>query len=188
MSSPVASYALIALGVLLLLAAVFWWFKPEPRIMVLAGLPVLFGLGFGMVHILKQQKAQAHIQAFAENGLHGEARILRADSTNVTVGRRHEVLLTLEVTLPGRPAYSLETRQLIPIGQAATPDRRLRVSVAPDDLENILIDWAQAPGPQAQPAAGELEKRLQALSDLHDKGLISESEYREQRARLLSEL
>lgn len=188
---PLVGIVVVVWVVLALLLS--WWFRPPPRIVLLLAVagPIGIAVFAGLVtHFSKQSAAELSMQ---RDGLQGIATIVRAESTNLLVNKRPQVNLHLRVELPGRPVYEQRAVELVPFGQSATPGRKLRVYVDSKDHTRLILDWASAPPDQRSteapaPGSGSLADRLGELEDAKKKGLITESEYRKQRERLLSGL
>ena len=63
------------------------------------------------------------------------------------------------------------------------------ISATSQVLEQHGKEWAQKPDEKQAPSPGtDIEDRLQRLSDLQAKGLISDDEYAERRAEILGEI
>lgn len=99
---------------------------------------------------------------------------------------------------PLRPNTGLTFELLAGPHQTLVSDRRLvRLTVEPDPVElalayQPLLASSEARSPSTGPSAAappvSLEERLDRLKHLHDRGLISESEYRDKKKQLLEGL
>lgn len=79
-----------------------------------------------------------------QQGVAGNATILGLASTNMYVNEQPVAKLTLSVQLPGRPPYTVEKREVIPmlaLGMIA-PGKSLPVAVDPADPQKVVIDWS----------------------------------------------
>lgn len=96
------------------------------------------------------------------DGIPASARILSVAETGVTVNESPQVDLTLLVTVPGRPPYEIERRELVPrlaIGRL-TDGRPLRVLVDPQEPGRVAVDWLAQPWqiPGASPESDQLAR------------------------------
>lgn len=83
-------------------------------------------------------------QKLIEQGLAGHATVIGAAETGMYVNERPMVELTLNVTVPGRPPYAIEHREVIPfiaLGMI-TPGSIVAVAVDPVDPTKLAIDWS----------------------------------------------
>lgn len=178
--------------VVVLIGLLYLWLRPEPKIVLMWAVA---GLGGAIIPALlmsgwnRQAESEQNLR---RDGVRGVATVVRAQGTNMMVQRKPQVRLLLRIELPGRETYEHEYLELVPMGQAVTPGRRFTVHVDPGDPNKILLDWAgAAPEPvtdQPPKAAGNtLADRMSQLEEARQQGLISDSEYRAQRERLLSE-
>lgn len=136
------------------------------------------------------QRRRARLDRIRRDGIHGFATVLEAEGTGVAVNHRPQVRLRLRVEVPGRAAYEVELREVLPfLGlEAIGPRRRVPVFVDRDDPDSVVIDWSglSAAGPPSGVAVpNALAERLEKLEDLHRRGLISQVERDDQRRRIL---
>lgn len=79
-----------------------------------------------------------------ENGLHGEAKILRAEQTGTFVNNLPEVKLLLEITSPYGEVYQLEHKEVVSmltlgsLGVGAV----LLVYIDPNNKKNIVLGYS----------------------------------------------
>jgi hypothetical protein len=89
-------------------------------------------------------RAQGQANQILTQGIPGSATIIGVESTNMYVNNQPMAKLTLNVQLPGRPAYVVEKREVVPLlalGQI-TPGASLPVAVDPANPQKIVIDWS----------------------------------------------
>ncbi len=90
-------------------------------------------------------------------GLAGQATVVEAAETGMYVNERPMVKLTLNVMLPGRPPYTIEHREVVPLIALGmiTPGSTLPVAVDPVDPHKLAIDWSGETQARAmKPTAG----------------------------------
>jgi hypothetical protein len=77
-------------------------------------------------------------------GLAGEATIVSAVETGMTVNDRPVAKLTMSILLPGRTSYTVEHREVVPLLALGmiTPGSTLPVAVDPVDPQKLAIDWS----------------------------------------------
>ncbi len=166
----------------------FWHFMPAigiGQIWVAVSLLLLGVYGVISWRVGKSRARQARLMA---EGLRGTAVVLQAEGTGVLINQRPQLLLRLRVELPGRALYEVEHREIAPyLGlEALGAQRRVAVIVDRDDPQRLMIDWGAAS--IARPAGDVLTTRLEKLKNLHQRGLISDADFDEQRKRVLAEL
>jgi hypothetical protein len=107
--------------------------------------------------------------------------------------------LTMTVEVPGLAPYQVVTRQPIPRLMAASfaPGQTVPVKVDPANPASLTLDmagFATAAAAGATPGATPIvpsqspAERLERLAGLRDRGILSESEFAAQKARILAEL
>jgi hypothetical protein len=112
-------------------------------------LPSFFSVIFGLTALshlwmaYSRIKQTQHTQALRESGLRGLARILHVEQTGVSVNDNPQVRCSLEINVPGVPAYTVTVKAVVPIIKVGllTSPNPLPVFVNPSDLNDILIDW-----------------------------------------------
>jgi hypothetical protein len=84
-----------------------------------------------------------HDQLIAQ-GLPGMATISSAAETGVYINERPMIKLTMTVQVPGRPPYTVEHREVIPLVALGmiTPGSTLPVAVDPTNPQKLAIDWS----------------------------------------------
>lgn len=175
----------VAVAALVCLA--IWWFKrPEPRVMVILIGSSIAALGIAAFLMNNLASRTAAVQTMKSEGLRGSAEVLQVESTNVIVQRRPQVRLRLRVTVAGKPPYEVQHTDTIALGQSVAPGQKLAVYVDRNDPQRLMIDWGAAVG--ASPASSTVSVRLAELQRLRDAGQISAEEFQAQRQRILSEL
>lgn len=182
---------LIVVAVLVAAHVVVWWFKPEPKTvgMLVSRCLLVVGVGLAVLYFVKPRGHE--FELLKRDGVRGTATVLKVQSTNVTIGRRPQVRLQMRVEVGGKPAYELTHVDLVGIGQAVIPGRRLAVYVDRNQPDKLVIDWAESTEPLAETpkaAPPDVSSRLAELDRLRDRGQITEAEYAALRERVLSEL
>jgi len=114
-----------------------------------AGAPIIafvfltIGVIFTIVGVITTRVA-GNTRKLLATGLVGTGTIVNAEDTNVMVNEKPLVKLTLNVQIPGRPAYTVEHREVIPfigLGQV-TLGAQLPVAVDPTNPDKLAIDWS----------------------------------------------
>ncbi len=72
------------------------------------------------------------------------ARITAVVDTGMSSGAGSEVVLDLDVQLPGRPSYRVTVASVVPRAAAGRCDvgRTVPVQVRPGDPADVVVDWA----------------------------------------------
>ena len=152
--------------------------------------------GIRQANELMEQTAQH--QRLMQVGVQGRGRIDAARDTATTVNEQVLAELTMTVSIPGRADYQVTTRQLVPrmMPGIFAPGSTVPIRVDPDDPTLLMFDQAayatQSTGGIAQPGGGlpvqDPTARLERLADLRDRGVLTESEFAAQKARILGDL
>ncbi|QQR42434.1 DUF3592 domain-containing protein [Myxococcus xanthus] len=173
---------------------------------VLTMLPfLLFALiGFGAAGFFFYSHVQT--QRLREHGTAGEATILRMERTSMQINRSYVYDFLLEFKVPGLPTYRRQHRSRAHDLKAfiLEPGVRLKVKIDPNDPQRFVV---LGPVDQQRPqsiqallagAAGFSEARtvapadpVKALKDLQamlDNELITQDEYAQKKAEILSRL
>jgi hypothetical protein len=82
-------------------------------------------------------------EALRATGLPGQARILSATQTGLSVNDQPQVELELEVEASGRPAYKATRKEIVPLialGRLSS-GQPLPVKVDPKNPQNLAIEW-----------------------------------------------
>lgn len=116
--------------------------------------------------------------------------------------------IDLEVHVPGRQPYRVANQYMVPAAAQLGPGVTLPIRVDPDDQAKIAIDWdqaarspqrgqvrpADASSPSPAPAAAapaapsggaDTVTELERLAKLRDSGALIDSEFEQQKVRLL---
>lgn len=174
----------------------FWYFLPAIGIgQIWVAVSLLLVVVYGAIS-WKVGKGRARQARLTSEGLRGFATVLEAEGTGMAVNHRPQVHMRLRVEIPDREPYELEHREILPfLGlESIGLNRRVAVFVDREDPNQLVIDWSAAaqsrPPAAAERGAGtdELAARLAKLDNLHQRGLISKTEFDAQRQRLLSEI
>ena len=140
-------------------------------------------------------------QRVLATGVPGEAVIV-AMSTPARGAQYFNIDLDLEVHVSGQAPYRVKNQYIVPSSAPLAQGFRLPVKVDPQDPAVIAIDWANvAPAPErgevrpvdaaAQPPSGtaaagdDVITQLEKLAKLRDAGVLNETEFAEQKARIL---
>ncbi|WP_164018359.1 DUF3592 domain-containing protein [Pyxidicoccus trucidator] len=150
--------------------------------------------------------SHAQTQRLREHGTAGEATILRMERTSMRINKSYVYDFLLEFKVPGRPAYTVQHRSRAHDWKAfiLEPGMRLKVKVDPNDPQRFVV---LGPVEQQRPqsiqallagAAGYSEARtlapsdpVKALKDLQsmlDGELITQGEYEQKKAEILSRM
>lgn len=175
----------------------FWYFLPAIGIgQIWVAVSLLLVVVYGAIS-WKVGKGRARQARLMSEGLRGFATILEAEGTGIAVNHRPQLRMRLRVELPGRAPYEIDHREVVPfLGlESIGPNRRVAVFVDREKPDQLVIDWSGASDidtrtPRASTGGGtdELAARLAKLDKLHQRGLISKTEFEAQRQRLLSEI
>jgi hypothetical protein len=151
--------------------------------------------GIRQANALMEQTGEQ--QRLLMSGIPGRARIDAAVDTGVTLNEQPVAELTLTVEVPGMSPYQVVSRQPIPRLMAASfaPGQTVPVKVDPANPTSLTVDlagFATAAGatPGATPIVPSQSpaERLERLAGLRDRGILTESEFAAQKARILAEL
>jgi hypothetical protein len=189
-----AFHLTVIFGAVALIVAnvVMWWFKADPKPVGVLVLRCVLVVVVAAAVLYFVQPRSHDFDRLKREGLAGDATVLRVESLNVTINRRSQVRLQLRVDAQdGRPPYEVTHVDLVGLGQAVVPGRRLRVYVDRVRPERLVIDWAESTEPvgASPPARGrDVSARLAELDRLREGGQITEPEYQAQRQRILSDL
>ncbi len=109
--------------------------------------------------------------------------------------------IDLEIHVSGREPYRVNNQYMVPNGAAFGPGVRLPIKVDPEDPAKVAIDWdsaqraavrgevrpaaAGAAPAAADPDADDTIAQLERLAKLRDSGVLTDVEFREQKARIL---
>ncbi len=146
------------------------------------------------------------MQRVGATGVPGSARLLSVTDTGGTMNEHPICEIQLEVTVPGHAPYTTVLRQPVPRMQAPLlqPGGTVAVKVDPNDPTTVVMDWegqgVRTAGIAAQMQAAGLASataaqpsqdpvaRLERLQGLKDKGLLTDSEFDAQKARILESI
>ena len=116
--------------------------------------------------------------------------------------------IDLEVHVPGRAAYQVNNMYMVPATASLGQGVALPIKVDPNDPAKIAIDWdsaptgpaqgqvrpvggsggfspAPAPTPTGGSGGGDTVAELERLAKLRDSGALTDSEFEQQKAKLL---
>lgn len=142
---------LIAIGMLELVLAVFFVIGAQTipfvgaGFMLAAGILGLTGLlliGFG----IKVGRSAAATDRILQTGTGGEATVTGLTQTGMYLNENPQVAMSLRVHLPGRPPYTANRKEFVPLillGRL-TSGAPLPVRVDPADPQNVVVDWQNA--------------------------------------------
>ena len=87
-------------------------------------------------------------RAAAIDPLRGEARVIAVVGTGISVGGGTEVVLDLDVSVPGRPSYRATVASVVPdpLLQLCAAGRTIPVLVDRADPSGVSVDWAAERG------------------------------------------
>ena len=151
--------------------------------------------GIRQANALMEQAGEQ--QRLLMSGVPGRARIDAAADTGATLDDQPVADLTMTVEVPGLRPYQVVSRVPVPRLMAASfaPGQTVPVKVDPANPASLTVDMAGfAAAAGAAPAAGAIvpsqspAERLERLAGLRDRGILSESEFAAQKARILGEL
>jgi hypothetical protein len=145
------------------------------------------------------------MEGLRQTGLPGTARVLEMTQTGVYINENPQVKMKLHIEATGIAPYDIEKKATVPLIAlgALGSGRPLTLFVNPNDHNDVFIDWSgQAAASVAGPPqdatvsagvdGGDDERpgvdRLMDLQKMRDKGLISEAEFEETKARILKSL
>lgn len=90
-------------------------------------------------------RAAADAQRVSEVGVAGTAVVTAVTQTGVYINQNPQLEMTLSVNVPGRPAYTAERKEVVPmillsrVGVGAT----LPVKIDPQNQADVVIQWDQ---------------------------------------------
>jgi hypothetical protein len=121
-----------------------------------------------------------------KNGVNAPARVLQVWDTGVTINDNPQVGLLLEVSPAGAMPFQARAKTIVSRLNVALvqPGVAAEVRFDPKKPQRLRILTLHVQGTSAADAA----TRMEQLNELRDKGLITESEYREKRQEILKSL
>jgi hypothetical protein len=142
-------------------------------------------------------------QLLAE-GISGEGVIV-AHGTPARGAQWFNMDIDMEIHVSGRAPYRVNNQYMVPAGATIGAGVRLPVRVDPNDQAKVAIDWdsadkapargevrpagdsaaAPAPAPAAGSGSGDTVADLERLAKLRDSGALTDSEFEQQKAKLL---
>jgi Short C-terminal domain len=153
------------------------------------------------------------VKQLRQTGTPGTATILEMTQTGVYINENPQVKLKMRIEATGIPPYELEKRVTVPMIALGVlgSGRPLTVHIDANDHNNVAIDWSPTagaagmagtappqvatatPGPATASSGDHGEEhsgveRLMDLQQMRDKGLITEKEFEENKARILKSL
>jgi hypothetical protein len=114
--------------------------------------------------------------------------------------------IDMEIHVPGRSPYRVNNQYMVPAGATIGAGVRLPVRVDPNDQAKIAIDWdsagkapargevrpagdsaaaASSAPPTGSGGSGDTVADLERLAKLRDSGALTDSEFEQQKAKLL---
>ncbi len=138
------------------------------------------------------------------NGIDGEGVVI-GHGTPARGAQWFNMDIDMEIHVSGRKPYRINNQYMVPAGATLGPGVKLPVKVDPDDQTKIAIDWqnagqapargevrpagdapASAPAPQSGGGdGGDTVEELERLVKLRDSGALTDSEFEQQKARIL---
>jgi Short C-terminal domain len=112
--------------------------------------------------------------------------------------------IDLEVHVNGRRPYRVNNMYMVPAGATIGPGATLPIKVDPNDPSKIAIDWDAAqrapergevrpvgdsgfsPAPAPPAGGGDNIAELERLAKLRDSGALTDAEFEQQKAKILS--
>ena len=121
-----------------------------------------------------------------KNGITAQARVLKFWDTGVSINDDPQVGLLLEVTPLSGSTFQTEAKTLVSRLNAALvqPGIAAEVKYDPEKPSHLQILKLHISGVTSSDSAARLEE----LNGLHDKGLVTEEEYRQKREEILKAL
>jgi hypothetical protein len=139
------------------------------------------------------------------NGLQGQG-VVMAHGTPERGAQWFNMDIDLEVHVSGRRPYRVNNMYMVPAGATIGQGVTLPIRVDPDEPSKVAIDWERA---QRAPARGEVRPagdsgfvpapatevssgggdqiaQLERLAKLRDSGALTDAEFEQQKAKLLS--
>jgi hypothetical protein len=91
-------------------------------------------------------RATRHKKAVLRSGIDGAALVTFVADGHRANEFRHLVYLELDVTVPGRDTYPVQTGEFLTPASAGSvaPGRTLHVKVDPGDLSRVAVDWEKS--------------------------------------------
>lgn len=107
-------------------------------ILVLAGLVVL-------LFAIRMARSVAKRRRLLDTGVAGVARLVSATQTSTTLNGQPYIKMTLEITVPGNPPYTVERGEFVPVLLLSrlTSGQPLPVKVDPARRSDLAILWNQ---------------------------------------------
>jgi hypothetical protein len=127
-----------------------------------------------------------------QHGRHAPGEIVDLADTLTTINEDPVVKVTIEVRPEGEPTFRIVHKQTF--SRVEPPRRGERVDVAydPDDHSRFTFRRPDltddAARTNAQPAASDPLRQLEELAELRSRGVLTEEEFAEQKAKLLERL
>jgi uncharacterized membrane protein len=126
-------------------------------------------------------------RALLKTGMPADAIVIKGRDTGTTVNNSPKVELLLEVRPENDAPFQVKTTQLVSRLQASLLQSGTSVQVMYDPADRTKVALSSVTG-SATAKNSRPAERLDQLSDLKSKGLITEEEYRQKRKDILRDL
>ncbi len=121
-----------------------------------------------------------------KNGVTTQARVLKVWDTGVSINDNPQVGLLVEIPLPGTFPIQAEVKTVVSRLRAALVRPGVMAEVKYDPQNPKRLQLLSLELDDSVPSSAEA--RLEELSHLHEKGLISDEEYRQKREEIVKAL
>jgi len=139
---------ILSLGIVSLVSAVV--IAAASGLVVMA---VTLGIACVLLAVIGIAALRAARRSLAATPLRGKATVTAAVETGIPADDSTEVVLDLDVAVPGRPSYRATISSVIPntLLQLCAPGRTVAVLVDRDDPGDVSVDWGRTgPDPPVQ--------------------------------------
>jgi hypothetical protein len=155
---------------------------------IMLGVWGLLVLGW-VAAVLGGRRKKRLTAALRDHGKTASAQLEQVEDTGITVNNNPRVRLTLRVRPEGQPEF--EAHKTITVPRVAIPriGQTFPVWYDPENQHKLVLELPDAAsGDGAREAAPDGLDELKKLGELRDSGVLSESEFEAQKAKILADL
>jgi hypothetical protein len=160
-----------------------------PDVWLLGLIWMVVALGLAALYLSMSRRAN-RAERLKREGIPGKARILELTQTGAYFNEQPRVRLKLRVEAPGVSTFECKhtyTVPLVALGAFSKGDV-LPVYLDRANSSRFTIDWLGGDGDEAQASTKTPHEQLEELTELRKDGLITDTEFEQQKARILGSI